>query len=121
MDCPRCKENTTAVIAEDSIKCGGCGKEQLMQYWFCGCGYNFRTNCGVLIDGWDFSPADVEMSGEELVDLMQNLAAEVDDADSLMEYMHPCVRCGSVTTYESSPGVYSCSECDFEWETLANV
>lgn len=123
MNCPKCNSKSPVVLAEDTLKCE-CGKGLFMQYWFCGdCNYSFRTNNNRHVDGWDMSQITVETTAQDLAAAIRE-ANETEESDSgigsLLDLMQPCVRCGELTTYESSKGVYKCSSCDFEWEILEN-
>ena len=40
-----------------------------------------------------------------------------DSVTTMSDLVHKCVSCQAVA-YETSPGYYQCSECDFSWEVV---
>jgi ribosomal protein L37E len=126
MECPNCKKNSGGVMYKDVITCDKCGEHLVIDYCTCHvCGYTWRLNNGVFIDG---NLIDEEAIGQMLDELdilidseLKNTAEavfeNVGSVKRMSDILHKCIRCGE-PAYRTSECNFKCSLCGFEWEML---
>lgn len=116
MECPNCGKDSVAIVHEDPILCTKCGSTMIIKYCVCTeCNYTFRLNNNMLLDG---GVVEYEMIDEALEEIIDAMDREMEEDESLLDLIHPCVRCGSPTAYRISETEYMCPECGMEWEIL---
>jgi len=125
MECPKC-EAEIIILHEDPIECVDCGATMNIQYCICPeCNYSFRMNNNEFLDEIQM---DADSFDEVIEDLEELLLDEYEtnwddepNAGSMLDLIHPCVKCGeTMTAYDEKTGEYECLDCGFRWEILTN-
>lgn len=121
MKCPECGKDEAVEAHVDTFPCSECCSEQNVSYCICeSCGFTFRLNNGVFLDGAKPSAGErriarrlEEIMAEAVTDsILQNM--------SLSDYIKnlpSCIKCGSIAVVFDD-GTFRCGMCDFEWELL---
>lgn len=123
MNCPECNNGDTDMLHVDPLECADCGSTMNIEYWVCDkCNYSFRVINDEFLDG---NRITVESMDEAIEDLLEFLDEEgnpfEDDSNvgSMLDLIHPCVKCGeAMTAYNSKTSEYECLVCGFKWEIL---
>jgi transcription elongation factor Elf1 len=125
MECPIC-ESEIIVLHSDPIECTDCGATMNIEYCVCPeCHYSFRMINGEFLD-------EMQMDSDSLDEVVEDLENLLDDdyetvwaaeshLGSLLDLIHPCVKCGeTMTVYDEDRNEYECLNCGFRWEILSN-
>jgi len=133
MECPNCKENSGGVMYEDPITCDKCDHNLIISYCACHiCGYTWRLNNGVFMDGNLINGEGVNQMLDELESLIKDEFGDDDDVEvktylgnvkrnnnsrTMSDMIHKCIKCGEMA-YPTNNHGFKCSSCGFEWEML---
>ena len=116
MNCPKCGEVELKILHTDPIECNDCGSTMNISYCLCpNCQYAFRMNNDQFLDNMDLTKGVVE----EVVEELEEMLVDDDHIGSMLDLVHPCVRCGeTMTAYNPDTFEYECLSCGFKWEVL---
>ena len=131
MNCPKCNGDNVGNITEDIISCCECKAKLVIDYWICAdCNMTFRMMNGGYLDSFRIDHEDIEMSARELGTAVQELSKinnesledslsnECDEAMSMSDLVHSCVKCGEFFIESVRVKEFKCPHCGFEWEVL---
>jgi hypothetical protein len=118
MKCPNCSCDNIEPFFIEEMPCSHCKELNTIEYYIC-------PNCdGAVSTAWkviDNKVLDKVTISEENFDLVGESIFNADvskkKSSSMCDMFHKCIKCGAIA-YESEPGFYSCSVCNFEWETF---
>lgn len=142
MICFKCEGGKEAVFFQEKFPCAHCEEENLVEYNICpDCGWMWRSINGVPSDDSQMHAQDLgafaglmfnegnemfnhdDLTPEEQA-IMENINEHMVKVDkiatgaaSMSDYIHKCLKCQS-TAVDVTDGVYTCKDCDCEWEVI---
>ena len=134
MNCHKCHSSEVIDMYEESFECE-CGNVNVIGIKMCGtCNLVWRTYNNQVLESSEIHFDDFLSNAESVPsiitsdesDVLKNMEKELlkvdrvrrGEAESMSDYIHNCLRCGSVA-HEEKDGMYKCGECNFEWEVVS--
>ena len=121
MKCCSCGTNNVIVFFEETLPCGHCNMDNTILYNFCGeCSCVFKTVNGKVVNAATFTDTELaNMMSMDVDDVREIMQSPIQSASprTMDEMVHKCLDCNALA-FEVEPGLFKCSECDFEWEIL---
>jgi predicted RNA-binding Zn-ribbon protein involved in translation (DUF1610 family) len=106
MNCPTCSSSNVAVFLDEEITCFSCKEVNTVSISICeSCGFIWKSVQGEVIFGSYSSETDASNTINKSI------------THSMQDLVHKCIMCDNLA-FETSPNLFSCSDCGFEWEII---
>jgi len=119
MKCPNCSCNNIEPFYIEKMPCSHCKELIEIAYYICPNCDGAASTAWKVIDGEVFDKVTISEESFDLVgeSIFSNAGGSEEEVSSMCDMLHKCIKCGAIA-YESEPGFYRCSVCNFKWETF---